>query len=139
MYLDLKIMENSLLVQLRKKNVWYGKIENKEEALKVIKLSSNSFYFLAVFQGVIGYFIMGIDAIINGVLFAVCAFLLQKFGSRVAAVILFLLSSGALFYTVISKFGGGTGGRNVILAVIVFWVSVRATQATFVLRKLKKV
>lgn len=128
-------MENSIPMPPKKKNAWYGKIETKEEALKVIKDASNGFYFLAALQIVLGYFIMGTEAIIDGVLFAVCAFLLRKFNSRVVAVILLLLSVGGLVVTAINQFGGGTGGRNIILAVIMIWTSVRAIQATFGLKK----
>lgn len=119
----------------KKKNAWYGKIETKDEALKVIKDASNGFYFLAALQIILGYFIMGTEAIIDGVLFAVCAFLLRKFNSRVVAVILLLLSIGGLVVTAINKFGGGTGGQNIILAVIMIWTSIRAIQATFGLQK----
>lgn len=128
-------MENSIPLPPKKKNAWYGKIETKDEALKVIKDASNGFYFLAALQIVLGYFIMGTEAIIDGVLFAVCAFLLRRFNSRVVAVILLLLSIGGLVVTAINKFGGGTGGRNIILAVIMIWTSIRAIQATFGLRK----
>jgi hypothetical protein len=33
-------------------------------------------------------------------------------------------------------FGGGEGGRNVVLAVMVLWASIRAVQATYKLPKL---
>ncbi|MEI6660241.1 MAG: hypothetical protein WCK91_02355 [bacterium] len=121
-----------------KKNAWFGKIETKEEALKVIKDSSNGFYFLAALQIVIGYFLLGLPAIIDGVIFAVLAFLLRKFNSMVVAVLLLLLSVGAVVVTAINQFGGGTGGRNTILAVIMIWTSIRAVQATFKLHKLEK-
>lgn len=128
-------MDNTIPVPPKKKNAWYGKIETKEEALKVIKDASNGFYFLAALQIVLGYFIMGASAIVDGVIFAVCAFLLRKLNSRVVAIILLLLSVGGLIVTGINKFGGGTGGRNIILAVIMIWTSIRAIQATFELRK----
>lgn len=110
----------------------------REEALKVIKDASNGFYFLAVLQVVLGYFIMGVEAIVEGVIFAVCAFLLRKFNSRVVVVILLLLSIGGLIVTGINEFGGGTGGRNIFLAVIMIWVSIRAIQATFGLKKFQQ-
>ena len=128
-------MENSIPVPPKKKNAWYGKIETKEEALKVIKDTSNGFYFLAALQIVLGYFIMGREAIIDGVIFAVCAFLLRKLNSRAVAIILLLLSVSGLVVTGINKFGGGTGGRNITLAVVMIWISIRAIQATFGLRK----
>lgn len=82
---------------------------------------------------------MGVEAIIDGVIFAVCAFLLRKFNSRVMAVILLLLSVAGLVVTGINKFSGGTGGQNLILAVIMIWVSVRAIQATFGLKKFQQI
>jgi len=130
-------MENPIPVPPKKKNTWFGKIETRDEALKVIKDASNGFYFLAVLQVVLGYFIMGTEAIIDGVIFAICAFLLRKFNSRVVAVILLLLSIGGLVVTGINKFGGG--GQNLFLAVIMIWVSVRAIQATFGLKKFQQI
>ena len=121
-----------------KKNAWFGKIETKDEALKVIKDSSNGFYFLAALQIIIGYFLLGLPAIIDGVMFGVLAFLLRQFRSMVVAVLLLLLSVGGVVVTAINQFGGGTGGRNTILALIMIWVSVRAVQATFKLHKLEK-
>ncbi len=118
-----------------KKNIWFGEIETREEALKVIKDASNGFYFFAGLQIVLGYFIMGASAIVDGVIFAVLAFLLRKFNSMVIAIFLLLLSVAGIVITGINRFGGGTGGRNIILAVIMVWVSVRAIQATFKLHK----
>ena len=132
-------MENSIPVPPKKKNAWYGKIETKEDALKVIKDASNGFYFLAVLQIALGYFIMGTEAIIDGAIFAVCAFLLRKFNSRVVAVILLLLSIGGLIVTGMNKFSGGAGGQNLILAIIMIWVSIRAIQATFGLKKFQQI
>lgn len=135
-------MENQILTPTEtkppKKNAWFGKIETKEEALKIIKDSSNGFYFLAALQIVIGYFLLGLPAIIDGVIFAVLAFLLRKFKSMVVAMLLLLLSVGGIVVTAINQFGGGTGGRNIILALIMIWVSIRAVQATAKLHKLEK-
>ncbi len=99
-------MENTISVPPKKKNAWFGKIETKEEALKVIKDAS-----------------MGASAII----------------SRVVAIIFLLLSIAVTVYTRKNKFGGGTGGKNIILAVIMIWTSIRAIQATFGLRKFQQV
>ena len=62
-------MDNSIPVPPKKKNVWFGKIETKDEALKVIKDASNGFYFLAALQIVLGYFIIGAETIIDGIIF----------------------------------------------------------------------
>lgn len=120
-----------------KKNSWFGKIETQDEALEVIKGVSIGFYFLAVLQIVIGYFLIGLESIIDGVIYAVLAFLLRKFNSRVVAVILLLISIASIVFTGINQFAGGTGGKNTILAVITVWASIRAIQATFKLHKLQ--
>ncbi|MBI2042478.1 MAG: hypothetical protein HYT21_01910 [Candidatus Nealsonbacteria bacterium] len=128
-------MGNPIPVPPKKKNTWFGKIQTRDEAIKVIKDASNGFYFLAALQIVLGYFIMRPEAIIDGAIFAICAFLLRKFNSRVVAIILLLLSIGGLIVTGMNNFGGGAGGQNLILAVIMIWVSIRAIQATFGLRR----
>jgi hypothetical protein len=128
-------MDISTPVLTKKNIVWYGKIETKEEVLKIIKDVSNGFYFFAAIEIVLGYFVIGAGAIGDGVIFAILALLLRKFNSRVVAIILLLLSIGGLVVTGINRFGGGTGGQNLLLAVMMIWISVRATQATFELRK----
>lgn len=133
-------MKNSIPVLPKKKNFWSGsfdKIETKDEALKIIKNTSNGFYFLAVLNIILGYFIVGISAIIDGVILAIMAFLLRKFNSKIAAIILLLLSIVGLIVTVTNKISGSTGGQNLVLAVIMIWLSIRAIQATFGLRKLQ--
>jgi len=57
----------------------------------------------------------------------------------VVAIILLLLSVGGLVVTGINKFGGDTGGRNLFLAIIMIWVSIRAIQATFELKKFQQI
>ena len=54
--------------QPKKKNSWFGKIETKEEALKVIKDSSYGFFFLAVLQAVIG-FALGMNLWLDAILY----------------------------------------------------------------------
>lgn len=132
-------MENLIPTPPKKKNTWFGKIETRNEALKVIKDTSNSFYLLAILQTILGYFIIGIWSITDGIVFAVCAFLLRKFNSRIVAIILLLLSVSGLVITGMNKFDDGAGGRNLFLAVIMIWVSIRAIQATFELKKVKQI
>lgn len=118
------------------KKLWFGKIESKEDAIKVIKDSSNGFLILAAIQIGIG-FLIGTTAIIDGVLYAILALLLRKFNSRVVAIIFLLLSSAAIVVTGINRFGEGEGGKNIFLAIIMIYVSIRAIQATFKYNKVK--
>lgn len=119
-----------------KKYNWFGKIESKEDAIKVIKDSSTGFFGLAAIQFALGL-VIGMEAITDGVIYAVLALLLRKFNSRVVACLLLLLSLVAVVVTGINKFSGGGGGRNVFLALIMIYVSVRAVQATFKYHKVK--
>ena len=135
-------MDNSIPVPPKKKNAWFGKIETREEALKVIKDSSYGFFFIAVLQAVIG-FALGMNLWLDAVLYLIFGGILLKFKSRVAAILLLLLTSGALVMTFINKINpdpsSRTGGTNLFLAVIMIWTSIRAIQATFKLHKLEKI
>lgn len=123
-------------------SLWAGKIETEQDAIQVIKASSNGFYTVAGIQLVIGLLLAFlrraaiIEAIIDPLVYASLSLLLRKFRSRVVAVILLSYSCATLVVTIINKFGGDEGGQNVILAIIVFWTSVRAIQASFTLNKL---
>ena len=127
--------------QPKKKNSWFGKIETREEALKVIKDSSYGFFFLAVLQAGIG-FALGMNLWLDAILYLIFGAALLKFKSRIAAVLLLLLTGGALVMTFLNKLNpdpsAGTGGTNLFLAAIMIWVSIRAIQATFKLHNLNK-
>lgn len=131
-------MDNAIQVSPKKKNNWFGKIETREEAIKIIKDCSYGFFSLAVLQAVIG-FALGVSLWLDAILYFILGGILLKFKSRVAAILLLLLTSGALAMTFINKINPGpaseAGGTNLFLAVMMIWVSVRAIQATFRLRK----
>ena len=121
--------------QTPKKRGLFSKIETREDALKTIKDSSITFYLIGGLQIALSFF-LGASAIVDGLLFIIFAFLLQKFNSRIVAVLLLILSGAGLVVTTMNSFGGGQGGRNVILALVVLWASIRAVQATFKLQSL---
>ncbi len=115
----------------KKKAGLFAKIESKNVALKIIKDSSMGFFFVAALQAGLGYFITP-SLIIDAILYAILAGILLKWKSRVAAVFLLLLGGAALVMTVLNKAGvTAEGGNNIILAVIIFWVAIRAVEATF--------
>jgi len=113
-----------------KKKGMFSKIESREDALKVVKDTSIAFYWIAGITAVLT-FLVGLGTLIDAVLFAVLAFLLRWFTSRVAAVVLVVLAGGGLIMTGFNRFGGGEGGNNIIVALILFWASIRAVEATF--------
>ena len=115
----------------KKKAGLFSKIENKDDALKTIKDSSIGFFFIAVLQAGLGYFISP-SLIIDAILYAILAGILLRWKSRIAAVLLLLLGSAALVMTVLNKVGvTSEGGNNIFLAVIIFWAAIRSVEATF--------
>ncbi len=116
----------------------FSKIHDIDDALKMIKDSAYGFYFIAALQGGIGFF-LDPDLVIDAVLYLVLAFFLHKFKSRIASVLLLLITGLSLFSTFQNKFAGGAeGGSNIFLAFIMLGVAVRAVEATFKYQKYRK-
>jgi hypothetical protein len=115
----------------KKKSGMFGKIESREDALKIVKDTSMVFFAIAALQVALGFFIAP-SIILDAVLFAILAGILLKWRSRVSAVLLLLLGSSALVMTVLN-FAGVTdaGGTNIILAIVIVWAANRAIEATF--------
>lgn len=120
------------------KKFWWGKVEDKKLAKFISSEAAKAFYVLAAIQLVIGWFINGPLALIDAVLFAGLAYLMVRFMSRVAAVILLVLSSLTIFTTFFNLALGGSGGTNLVLALLFFYMSIRATSATFAYQKMSK-
>jgi hypothetical protein len=115
------------------KTMW-GKIDSKDLAQKIIKEAGYGYIFVAVLQGVAGVFLKFYAMFLDAGLFAFLGFLLIKFKNRATAIAALILSLISLTSTVFVRLGYYEGGHNVILAVIIFWISVRAVQATGYLR-----
>ena len=114
----------------QKKGV-FSKIENRDDALKTIKDASIAFLVLAVIQGALGVFIAP-SMLVDAALYAILGLILMKWKARTAAVLLLLLAGLATVVTVMNLLGiMAEGGRNIILALIVLVVAVRAVEATF--------
>jgi len=123
----------------KKRTGLLGKIENREGALKTIKESAYAFIFIALLQGAIGVFLAP-STLIDAALFLICAILLMWLKSRTVAIVLLLMSLGAVIMTVLNKIGVSTGGgSNIILAIIILFAAVKATEATFKLHGKYKV
>lgn len=115
----------------KKINELLTKIKGKEDALKVIEASSLVFFIVATLQACFGFF-SAPSLIKDAILYALLAVILLIWKSRVAAVSLLFLSGVALAITTLNKAGvAAEGGNNIILSVIVFWVAIRAVEATF--------
>jgi hypothetical protein len=111
----------------------FPKFENREDALKVTKLSSCGLLGFAAVQAGIAVFLSP-GALIDAAIIAVLAGILYARKSRVAAVLL-LLSSVIIFVAVLLKNFGliQEGGSNIFGALYMSWCAIRAVQATFYL------
>lgn len=125
------------------KSKWFKAIRTKEEALKTIKDTSSAFFVVAALQGAIGAWLAiqypdaGFDlgeTMVDVAIYALCAVWLRWGRSRAAAVILLVAATVALAMTIGAQLKIVQGGKNVWLALIVFWAAVKAVEATFKLR-----
>jgi hypothetical protein len=115
----------------REKRKLFAKIESREEALKNIKAAARFFWIVAGIQAVAAFFLdplglpeAGIVAVLAGVLFWQ--------SSRVAAILLMLISTTWTIGTCLNLLGiSNAGGRNIFLAIVAFMLSLRAVQVTF--------
>jgi hypothetical protein len=118
-----------------KSTLWSVRVESVDEARKMIRDSAMAFYAIAGIQAVVSL-LLGLSTVVDAGLFAGLAFWLQRRKSRTAASLLLCLAALSVLSTASNQFGGGTGGRNVVLSVIVLWSAVRAVVATYKLPRL---
>lgn len=110
---------------------WFEKITTRDIALLAIRDASRAFFVVAALQ-FFAAFVLGLTLLFDAAVLAVGGVVLLKYNSRVAAVILLLLTTAQTIMTVANLMGlGNAGGGNVVLAVIVLWAAVRATEAAF--------
>ena len=114
-----------------KKKGSFSKIENRDEALKMVRDTSAAFFFVAGLQAVLSYWV-GYGVLVDAAIYAIGGFFLRRFNSRAAAVVLLLLALISAGVTVANKTGANIGGgNNIILALIILWAGIRAVEATF--------
>jgi len=112
----------------------FSRIGSRDDALRLVRDASLGFFIVAAIQGGIGVFLAP-EMLVDALLFAVLAGILMKWKSRTAAVLLLVLSVMAFIVTVLNRMGVmAEGGGNIILAVIILWVAVRAVEAAFKLQ-----
>ena len=100
-------------------------IASRQEALDTVKDGAKSFYFLAALNAAIGFFAAP-ALIIDAVYMAVVSFLVARFHSRVAAGFLLAWAIVVVVTTVMNKLShSGSGGSNLILALIALAVAIR--------------
>ena len=116
-------------------NTQFWKIENKEEALYVIKQCSYGFLFVAGLNILLGFFI-SIETIIDGIIYLILGLLLLFLKSRVVSILLLIISGAGIFVTFLNKLGITYGGGNVFLAILIFYFAIASVYTTFKYHKL---
>jgi uncharacterized membrane protein len=113
------------------KNGLFSKIESRDHALKTVREASTAFFFLAFLQAAIGIFLFP-SMIMDAVILSSLGLMLRIWRSRVAAVLLLLVTGIQGLVTILNRLGVTTqGGTNIILAFIMLVIAVRAVEATF--------
>ncbi len=109
----------------------FSKIESRDDALKVIKDSSTGFFFVAVLQAALSFWV-GFSALFDATVYVVGGFFLRRFNSRAAAIVLLLLATAEAGFTFANKAGANLGGgNNIFFALIILGTAIRAVDATF--------
>jgi hypothetical protein len=117
------------LLQMKIISLW-GAIKTEKDALYLIRAMSLGFYLVSLNYFVIKYLIAGwVAAIGYSIFFAVLAFLLRKYNSKIAAIVLLLASVAILV----------TAGLNQLLSFSMVWTGICAVCATFSMDKYKQV
>ena len=118
-------------MEKEKKKRWLTKIENREDALKMVKDTTTGFFVIAGIIAAIS-FVLGFSLLIDAALYTAGAFLIRKYNSRAAAVMLLILASVSAGITLANMTGANLGGgNNLFLAIIIFWAAIRAVEATY--------
>lgn len=118
----------------KKKWRWYAKITSREDALDAVKGSSTAFFVVGAIQVAVSFF-LGFSILFDAAIYLIGGFLLHRFHSRAAAVVILVLAAFSLYVTVANRLGENLGGgSNIFLSLIVFWAAIRAVEATFKLR-----
>jgi hypothetical protein len=114
-----------------KKKGWFSKIESRDEALKMVEEASMAIFAIAALQAALSYF-FGISLLVDAALYAIGGFFLRRLNSRAAASLLLALALVGAGVTAANELGESVGGsNNILLALILVWVAVRAVDATF--------
>lgn len=118
---------------------FFSKITTVDESKKFCVDAAKGFYFVAVLQGGIGFFIDP-SLLIDAFVFALLAFFLHKYQSRTSSVLLLIMAVLSIVSTFYNKVNvdEAVGGNNMFLAIIILYIAVRAVEASFKFHKYSK-
>jgi hypothetical protein len=120
----------SLNPSTAKLEFWSLRINSIEDARKVIRESAIWFYVVAGILAAVAILARPL-ALVDAALLAGFAVWLHCSQSRIPATLLLCLAGISVVATASNQLDGRPGGQNVILAVALFWASVRAVAATY--------
>ena len=122
----------------KEKSRFFGPIDTREEALKVVKESAIAFVVLGAISGSIALAMPQMRGLLwDAMLMILLAGALYQWKSRAAAVALLVLATLSAVVTVANMIGVmNKGGTNIVLALIVVWAAYRGVQATFALHRM---
>ncbi|WP_316415593.1 hypothetical protein [Mesoterricola silvestris] len=107
------------------------KIETREDALKFAHDASIAFFVVAALQAVMSILI-GFSILIDSSIYALSAFFVLRFHSRVAAITLLLLASLATISTVFNIVKGNVAAcASIVISLITLVIATRAVEASF--------
>jgi hypothetical protein len=106
-------------------------IEDEDEALSIIMKSSYGVLIIAFLNGLIGS--LTLPAVVPDAIFLlISGVLLLWLKSRIVAVLLLLFGIASLVVTLLNIAGyTQIVGTNIIFTIIIFWLSIKAVEATF--------
>lgn len=86
---------------------------------------------LLVILGVLSDATLALNSTLDLLALAACAWFLPRTHSRVLSVVLVLIAVGALVASLLAKLGVIDGGRNLILALVLFVASLQIARSAF--------
>lgn len=112
----------------------FAKITTRDDAAKIVRETSYACFFVAALQTAVGI-AFGQGIFVDAALYLILGLLLLLLKSRVAAILLVVLSAATTLVTLANAGGAQLpGGKNFIVAAILFYYAVRSVEATFKLR-----
>ncbi len=118
---------------------WFAKTfptpSTPQEAANALDSTGKGFYWLGMITVGLGLF-LGATMVFDGFTYVVLGWALKRYRSRGVAVILAAISVVGIAMTARNQFAGGSGGRNVVLALIVTAWALHACKVTFIYHRL---
>lgn len=118
-------------MEKKKTLTWkFWQIKTKEDAWLIMREVSILLFFVGGLQIILGFF-TGLVMILDGVMFIVLGLLLYYLKSRIVSVLILMISFLGLGVTFYNRISAGAGGRNIFLALLVFYSAIAGVYAAF--------